>query len=328
MRRRPLAALLALLLLPPIVGATPAPAPTAAPDGVSPFIAASTGPQASAQLDATVTRTIGGKRVTLPAAVVPALEPGDQVDVHFTDYMRPAARVNYHVNVAFITEAAPQHWLFEKSGPWDELFRNRTTGRRPGPAVSDLRFTYGQGAARGIPIFFIVPEDEKTRGMDGVRDYVDAHPTDFKNMSQSANNAIDKYNWFEDFLHSLAIGSIDPLSGGNSVATIATSLGASPTAVASCYQYGGTQSQVAACIETTLGSVNYQTNINAPTEAQFFGGLVGAAAPARVASYLVALLSVWQIFLKQSTVTWSTSTFRQPSISRRRRRRESSEPSS
>jgi hypothetical protein len=308
MARRPLAALLAFLLLPLTVGATPAPAPTAAPGGAPAFIAASAGPQASARIDATVTRTIGGKRVTLPAAVVPALEPGDQVDVHFTDYMRPAARVNYHVNVAFITEAPPQRWLFEKSGPWDALFperQSRPTGRnaRRQPAaparVSDLRFTYGQGAARGIPIFFIVPEDDKTRGMDGVREYVDAHPTDFKNMSQSANNAADKYNWFEDFLRSLAIGSINPIGSGNSVASIATSLGANPTAVASCYEYGGTQSQVAACIETTLGSVNYQTNINAPTEAQFFGGLVGAATPVRLASYLVALLSVWQIFLKR-----------------------------
>ncbi|HTJ27313.1 MAG TPA: hypothetical protein VMA36_14225 [Candidatus Limnocylindria bacterium] len=301
MSRRPLAAFLALLLLPLLVGgASPAPvAAAAASGGPPPFIAASAGPEASARIDATVTRTVGGRRVTLPAAVVPALQPGDQVDVRFTDYTRPAARVNYHVDVAFITEAAPQRWLFEKSGPWDELFRNRTGGRRPGPApVSDLRFTYGKGVAQGIPIFFIVPEDVKTRGMDGVRDYVDAHPTDFKNMSQSANTAVDKYNWFEDFLHSLAIGSLNPLSGGNSVAAIATSLGADPTSVASCYSEGGTQSQVATCIETTLGTVNYQTNINAPTEAQFFGGLVGAATPVRMASYLVSLLSVWQIFLK------------------------------
>jgi len=69
----------------------------------------------------------------------------------FTDYMRPAARVNYHVNVAFITEAPPQHWLFEKSGPWDALFpehQSRPAGRnarRPVPAaqVSDLRRTSG-----------------------------------------------------------------------------------------------------------------------------------------------------------------------------------------
>src|SRR6202023_1023303 len=106
-------------------------------------------------------------------------------------------------------------------------------------------------------------------------------PSDFKDMSQSANTAVDRYTWFQDFLHSLAIGSINPLSGGNSVSVIATSLGADPPQVASCYS-SGTQSQVTSCIETTLTSVNHQTNINAPTQAQFFGGLVGAGTPGRL----------------------------------------------
>ncbi|HYZ17841.1 MAG TPA: hypothetical protein VE591_15630, partial [Candidatus Acidoferrum sp.] len=294
MRRRLLAACFVLLLVPLVLRADTS-AVTAA--GGQPFIAASAGPQASSRIDATVTRTIGNKRVTLPAAVVPALKPGDEVHVVFSDYTRPRARVNYHVNVAFITEAPPLRWLYEKSGPWDQLFANRR-GRKPGAAPDpDLSFTYGIGDHRGIPIFFIVPEDEKTRGMDGVRDYVDAHPTDFKNMSESANTAVDRYNWFQDFLHSLAVGSLNPLAGGNAVTAVAASLGADPSTIATCYSQGATQSQVATCIETTLGSVQYQPNINAPTEAQFFGGLVGAAVPTRLASYLVSLLGVWQIFL-------------------------------
>jgi hypothetical protein len=200
----------------------------AAADAAPPFIAASAGPEASARIDATVTRTIGGKRVTLPAALVPALKPGDDVNVRFTDYTRPPSTVNYHVNAAFITEAPPLRWLYEKSGAWDQLFRNGH-GRAPGAAFQpDLHFTYGDRYYRGIPIFFIVPEDDKTHGMDGVRDYVAAHPTDFKNMAQSANTAVDRYNWFQDFLHSLAIGSLNPLQGGNSVAAIAASLGANP----------------------------------------------------------------------------------------------------
>lgn len=293
MRRRFLAACLAVLSVLPLVlrGDT---APVAADSGPPPFVAASAGPEASSRIDATVTRRIGDKRVTLPAAVVPALKPGDDVDVRFSDYMRPPARANYHVNVAFITEAPPLRWLYEKSGTWDQLFANRRSGTSK---PRDLSFTYGEGDHRGIPIFFIVPEDEKTRGMDGVRDYVDAHPTDFKNMSQSANTAVDRYNWFQDFLHSLAVGSLNPLAGGNAVTAVAASLGANPSTIATCYSQGATQSQVATCIETTLGSVQYQANINAPTEAQFFGGLAGAAVPTQLASYLVSLLGVWQIFL-------------------------------
>ena len=72
-------------------------------------VTASAGPAAGAHVLATVTRVIGGARVTLPAALVPALQPGDAVDLSFPDYRRPPARVNYHVNAAFITEVTPQH---------------------------------------------------------------------------------------------------------------------------------------------------------------------------------------------------------------------------
>jgi hypothetical protein len=94
----------------------------------TPFVVtASAGPQAGSHIDATVTRMIGKASVTLPGALVPALEPGDVVDVDFPDYRRPPSTVNYHVNVAFITETARQHWLFERSSSADQLFSN---GRR------------------------------------------------------------------------------------------------------------------------------------------------------------------------------------------------------
>ncbi len=51
--------------------------------------------------------------MTLPAAAVPALAPGDVGDARFPDYTRPPAGANYHVNVAFITEAPPMRWLYE-----------------------------------------------------------------------------------------------------------------------------------------------------------------------------------------------------------------------
>ena len=257
---------------------------------------ASAGPQAGAHVEATVTRTVAGVRVTLPAAVVPALEPGDAVAVGFPDFTRPAARVNYHVDVAFITEVAPQRWLYERSGPWDRLFENRRRGSPSSPQTPALRFTYGVQQARGIPIFFIVPEDDKTRGMDGVRDYVGAHPTDFKNMAESANAAVDRYTWFSDFLQSLGNGSIDPLASQRRVEDVAASLGAAPTAINTCYASGATQNDVASCIQATLQSTQYQPNLDAPTQAQFFGGLAGAASPLSVATYLLPLLSLWKIF--------------------------------
>ena len=263
-------------------------------------VSASAGPQASSAVQATVTRTSGGSRLTLPAAVVPALEPGDVVDVHFTDYLRPPALTNYHVNVAFITETAPQRWLFQRSVPQDRLFAAHATrgphGIKPPPPIPDLRFTYGSKYYRGIPIFFIVPEDAKTRGMDGVRDYVDAHPTDFKDMAESVNDAVDKYDWFRDFLSSLANGSIDPYSSEQRVVDVATSLGASPASVQACYQTGGTRGDVANCIGNSLNGVGYSTNIAASTPSQFLGGVAGAALPVTVASYLVPLLTLWKIF--------------------------------
>jgi hypothetical protein len=265
--------------------------------GAPPFsIGASTGPEASARVDATVTRVVGGVRTTLPGAEVPALAPGDEVRVSFPDYTRPVARANYHVNVAFLTEAAPQRWLYERSGPYDQLFSNRRRGS--GPALHpDIDFVYGSGDHRGIPIFFIVPEDAKTRGMDGVRDYVDAHPTDFKNMSESANQAVDRYSWLQDFLTSLSQGAIDPYSSQQRIADIATSLGAPSASIQACYTDGGTQGDVENCIANTVQSLELQTNIEAPTEAQFLGGLAGAAAPTVIAPYLESLLTIWAIFV-------------------------------
>lgn len=157
-------------------------------------VTASAGPAAGSHVLATVTRTIGNARVTLPAALVPALRPGDVVDLDFPDYRRLPPGVNYHVNAAFITEAVPQHWQFARSGPADRLF---TSKRRPEKSAhpgtfGTIHFVYGSGNEKGIPIFFIIPEDAKTRGVDGVRDYGDAHPTDFVDMSQSTNEAVDR----------------------------------------------------------------------------------------------------------------------------------------
>jgi hypothetical protein len=272
-----------------------APGSRAAEAPGAPFAApASVGPDASARINATVRRSVDGKSLTLPAALVPALEPGDVVSVQFSDYLRPPAEANYHVNVAFITEIAPQHWLFARSSPADRLFSN---DRRHQPAAAPmLRFVYGTAGRRGIPIFFIVPEDGKTRGMDGVRDYVGAHPTDFTQMSESADDAAAKYVWFSDFLQSLAQGAIDPLTAQARVVSVATSLGASPAAVQACYAAGGTQGQIANCVQSALVSVQYQTNIEAPTAAQFFGGVAGAVSPAQIAFYLQPLLAMWHVF--------------------------------
>ena len=260
---------------------------------------ASVGPSAASRVDAFVTRTVDGHRVTLPASAVPALEPGDDVVVRFPDYTRPPAKVNYHVNVAFITETPPVGWLYPKSGPWDRLFtvpaRRRQAHSKPAPAP-ELRFTYGKGDYRGIPIFFIVPEDDKTRGMDGLRDYVEAHPTDFKDMSVSSNEAVERYSWFRDFLSALAQGAIDPLSSQQRVVAIATSLGADPDSVNACYVSGEPPGTIANCVQTALLSVQYNTNIEAPTQAQFFGGAASAALPVQMALYLEPLLAIWQIF--------------------------------
>jgi hypothetical protein len=288
--RRLLAALFALVL---------AAWQPAVADDAGPFsVGASVGPAAASRVDALVTRRVGGKAVTLPAAAVPALEPGDEVVVRFPDYTRPPAKVNYHVDVAFITETPPVGWLYGKSGPWDQLFSNRRGRRTPPPRIPEIRFVYGVGDRRGIPIFFIVPEDGKTRGLDGVRDYVEAHPTDFKDMSTSANDAVERYGWFRDFLSSLAQGAVDTNLQQQRVVSIATSLGASPSSVESCYaqQPPASSAEIAACVRGALLAVQYQTNIDAPTQAQFFGGVVSAATPLQYALYLEPLLAIWKIF--------------------------------
>jgi hypothetical protein len=264
----------------------------------TPFVSASSGPEASARVDATVTRVVDGITVTLPAANVPALANGDRVALRFPDYSGAATRVNYHVNVAFLTEVAPQHWLFERSSAQDRLFVKKTKRAPRASTKNEIAFTYGTGDHRGIPIVLIVPEDGKTRGMDGVRDYVEAHPTDFKNMAESTNDAVDRYTWFADFTAGLSQGAIDPISGQQRVVAVAASLGASQATVAACYVPGATQAEVANCIQGALVSVQAQPNLEAPTQAQFLGGLAGAAAPLQLATYLEPLVAVWQIFAR------------------------------
>src|SRR5262249_55199544 len=155
-------------------------------------------------------------------------------------------------------------------GAWDRLFANR--GSPPSSDRAAVRFTYGQGDHRGIPIFFIVPEDGKTRGMDGVRDYVSAHPSDFKGMAAAADDGLGRYTWFRDFLSSLSQGAIDP-SARDRVTAIASSLGVPATNVNACYVPGSPPSVVSNCIQSALLAVQVQPNIDAPTQAQFFGGI-------------------------------------------------------
>jgi hypothetical protein len=271
----------------------------------APFIiTASSGPAAGSHVTGTVTRLVGKTSETLPAALVPALEPGDIVNLDFPDYRRPPSTLNYHVNVAFITETPPQHWLFEHSGPADQLFHNphsvkgRKTKGSPPPAYGAIHFTYGSGNERGIPIFFIIPEDAKTRGVDGVRDYVDAHPSDFVSMSQSSNDAVDKYSYLRDFLSSLGSGSIDPVSSRQRIENIAQSIGVNPASIDACYTYGLAPADQTNCVQQAVNSVVYQTNFNAPTQAQFLGGLAGAAEPLALAPYISSLLTVWRIFVR------------------------------
>jgi hypothetical protein len=224
--------------------------------------------------------------------------PGDVVDARFPDYRRPPGTVNYHVNVAFITETAPQHWLFPRSGPADQLFDNPHAGKHravlPG---GHIHFVYGARDARGIPIFTIVPEDAKTRGVDGVRDYVDAHPTDFVDMAESTDNAVDQYGYLNDFLTSLASGAIDPTSAQARVEGAAQALGVSPATVQACYEAGGGQAAVNDCVQQSFQSVMISTNIAAPTQAEFLGGIAGAAEPLTLAPYISSLLTVWKLFV-------------------------------
>ena len=162
--------------------------------------AASIGPNASSRVDATVTRTVNGAAVTLPAAAVPALAPGDVVDVRFPDYTRPPARANYHVNVAFITEAPPLA-LALRAAAARRTSSSPTTAARQPAAPARLHFVYGAPDHRGIPIFFIVPEDAKTRG-DGRRAQLRAARTRpiSRTCRKSANDAVARYSWFRDFL--------------------------------------------------------------------------------------------------------------------------------
>lgn len=224
----------------------------------------------------------------MPAALVPKLRDGDGVEVRFTGYSPPATKVRYHANVAFITSSAPERWYFPRSGPLSDLFAAH---------AATIRFTYGTGEAQGTPIFFIVPEDKSTRGMDGVRDYVGAHPTDFKTMTDSANEAVDRYTWYHDFLSAFDAGAIPILGGQQRIAAVAASLGADPTAVNTCYTEYTAADQIQSCVSGQLNALAYQTNFTAPTEGQFFGGILGAATPTQFASYLAPLLTVWQLFI-------------------------------
>ena len=276
------------------------PASAAGGNAKPPFVVtASAGPAAGSHIDATVTRTIGKTKVTLPGALVPALEPGDVVDVDFPDYRRPPSTVNYHVNVAFITETARQHWLFERSSPADQLFSNSRPRKGVTAAPTGrIHFVYGAGANRGIPIFFIIPEDSKTRGVDGVRDYVGAHPTVFVDMSQGTNAAVDRYSFLNDFLSSLGSGSIDPVSAQYRVETVAQGLGVSPATIDACYVAGEPPAEVSNCVQQAMNATIYQTNFAAPTQAQFLGGVVGAASPLTYGPSDTSLLAVWHIFVQ------------------------------
>ncbi len=287
------AVFIALLVMPWL------PASAAGGNPSVPFVVtASAGPAAGSHIDATVTRIVGKTTVTLPAALVPALKPGDIVDLDFPDYRRPPSSVNYHVNVAFVTETARQHWLFERSSPADRLFSNARRKAKTAPASGRIHFVYGAGDYRGIPIFFLIPEDAKTRGVDGVRDYVGAHPTDFVDMSQGTNAAVDRYSFLSDFLSSLGSGSMDPISEQYRVESVAQSLGVSASTIDACYVAGEPAAEVSNCVQQAVDATIYQTNFAAPTQAQFLGGVAGAALPLTYAPYLASLLTVWHLFVK------------------------------
>jgi hypothetical protein len=271
-----------------------------------------------------VTRAIGKTSVMLPAALVPALEPGDIVDVDFPDYRRPPSTVNYHVNVAFITETARQHWLFERSSSADQLFANprqRKRKSKAAPPSGHIHFVYGTGSDRGIPIFFVVPEDAKTRGVDGVRDYVGAHPTDFVDMSEGTNDAVERYSFLNDFLSSLGSGSIDPVSAQYRIESVAQSLGVSPATIDACYVAGEPSAEVSNCVQQAINATVYQTNFAAPTQAQFLGGVAGAASPLSYTPYIASLLTVWHLFVKTGHLEYeylpTTITLADPSTARR-----------
>ena len=298
------------------------PASAAGGNTSPPFVVtASAGPAAGSHIVATVTRTIGKASVTLPAALVPALEPGDVVDVDFPDYRRPPSTVNYHVNVAFITETARQHWLFERSSSADQLFANPHRKGKITAPTGHVHFIYGIGGNRGIPIFFIIPEDAKTRGVDGVRDYVGAHPTDFVTMSEGTNDAVERYSFLNDFLSSLGSGSIDPVSAQYRVESVAQSLGVSPTTIDACYVAGEPSAEVSNCVQQAINATVYQTNFAAPTQAQFLGGVAGAASPLALTPYIASLLTVWHLFVSTGHLEYeylpTTITLADPSTVRR-----------
>ena len=108
------------LLLAAFISATLLPAGAAGATTGAPFVVtASAGPAAGSHIIATVTRTIGKTSVTLPAALVPALEPGDVVDVDFPDYRRPPSSVNY----------TPQRCVHHRDGPAALAVRTQQCGR-------------------------------------------------------------------------------------------------------------------------------------------------------------------------------------------------------
>ena len=161
------------------------------------------GPTCS-RVDVTVTRTFNGVPVTLPAAAVPALAGRRRrraVRLHATAGARELPR-----NVALSPSPAAALAL-RTQRPWDRLFPTTAISSLSHPRTCTSRTVR---ATTAIPIF-IVPEDAKTRGMDGARDYVMAHATDFKNMSESANDAVNRQ--LVPRLSAIARSSLDLTSG-------------------------------------------------------------------------------------------------------------------
>jgi hypothetical protein len=253
-------------------------------------ITASTG-QAGAHVDATVTR----RGVTLPAALVPYLKIGDVVRIDFHDYKKPRASWNYFINVAFISaEGGKPVWLFPRNGDDDALFSKMGNGP---PKRSSVTFTYGKGGLVGVPIFFIVPEDKRAGGMDGVRAYVENDPNDFIKVAVSSNNAVEEQSWLSGFLNGLQNGSIDPLSGQANVENLAASLGANQSAISACYN-GGSKASVTACLYSSMEQVNSSGNFNATTLSGFLGATAGAGMNVSLPISLAAksMLTVWSWF--------------------------------
>lgn len=71
----------------------------------------------------------------------------------------------------------------------------------------------------------------------------------------------------------------------------------SPATIDACYTAGGSSAVVDNCVQQAIDGVVYQTNFAAPTQAQFLGGLAGAASPVACAPYIASLLTVWRLFV-------------------------------